>query len=161
MGAFAGLNDAQIGLISPDTWTPDWARLARPGNTDVQLDLFGVYQSNLALHPRFQAIFRERRPPTLIVWGEHDPFFTVAGARALQRDPPHAELRLLDAGHFALETLGTEITALMRDFLGRHLPGNPSGRPQWRESPWSIPRAATTPPSWPEPCTAVRRRLRR
>jgi pimeloyl-ACP methyl ester carboxylesterase len=126
----AGLNDAQIELISPDTWTLDWARLARSGNIDVQLDLFGDYQSNLALYPRFQAFFRERRPPTLIVWGEHDPFFTVAGARAYQRDLPHAELHLLDAGHFALETHGTEIAALMRGFLGRHMPGNPSGRPQ-------------------------------
>lgn len=82
----------------------------------------------LALYPRFQAFFRERRPPTLIVWGEHDPFFTVAGARTYQRDLPHAELHPLDAGHFALETHGTEIAALMRDFLGRHLPGNPSAR---------------------------------
>jgi pimeloyl-ACP methyl ester carboxylesterase len=121
----AGLADAQIELISPDTWALDWARLARPGNVDVQLDLFGDYQSNLALYPRFQAFFRERQPPTLIAWGQRDPFFTVAGARAYLRDLPQAEMHLLeDAGHFALETHGPELAALMRDFLGRHLPGH-------------------------------------
>jgi pimeloyl-ACP methyl ester carboxylesterase len=119
----AGLADAQIELLSPDTWVLDWALLSRPGNLDIQLDLFGDYQSNLALYPAFQAFFRERRPPTLIVWGERDPFFTVAGARAYRRDLPQAELHLLDAGHFALETHGQEIAALMRDFLGRHLAG--------------------------------------
>lgn len=118
----AGLTDAQIELISPDTWTLDWALLSRPGNVDVQLDLFGDYGSNLALYPRFQAFFRERRPPTLIVWGQRDPFFTVAGAQAYRRDLPQAELHLLDAGHFALETDGARISALMREFLER-LPG--------------------------------------
>jgi pimeloyl-ACP methyl ester carboxylesterase len=117
----AGLTESQIELISPDNWALDWARLSRPGNIDVQLDLFGDYQSNLALYPEFQAFFRARRPPTLIVWGERDPFFTVAGARAYLRDLPHAELNLFDAGHFALETHGPEIAAAMRGFLERHL----------------------------------------
>lgn len=120
----SGLSQAQIELLSPDTWTLDWALLARPGNVEVQLDLFGDYQSNLALYPQFQRFFREHRPPTLIVWGERDPFFTVDGAKAYRRDLPQAELHLLDAGHFALETHGPEIAALMRDFLDRHL-GNP------------------------------------
>lgn len=124
----AGLTDAQIELISPDTWALDWARLSRPGIIDVQLDLFGDYQSNLALYPRFQAFFRQRRPPTLIVWGQRDPFFTVAGARAYRRDLPQAELHLLDAGHFALETHGPEISALMRDFLDRRLRGDTTER---------------------------------
>ena len=96
------LTDSQIELISPDNWALDWARLSRPGNIDVQLDLFGDYQSNLALYPKFQAFFRERRPPTLIVWGERDPFFTVAGARAYLRDLPHAELHLFDAAQGVL-----------------------------------------------------------
>lgn len=117
----AGLSEAQIELLSPDTWTLDWSLLRRPGNIDVQLDLFGDYQSNLALYPKFQAFLRERRPPTLIVWGQRDPFFTVEGARAYQRDVPQAELHLLDAGHVALETHAPEITALMRHVLGRRV----------------------------------------
>jgi pimeloyl-ACP methyl ester carboxylesterase len=117
----AGLNPAQIELLSPELWTLDAALMSRAGNIELQLDLFGDYRSNLALYPQFQAFLRERQPPTLIAWGERDPFFTVAGARAFLRDVPSAELHLLDASHFALETKGPEIAALMRDFLGRHL----------------------------------------
>jgi pimeloyl-ACP methyl ester carboxylesterase len=116
----AGLPREQLELLSPDCWLLDWALLSRPRNIDLQLDLFGDYQSNLALYPAFQRFFRERRPPTLIAWGRHDPFFTVAGALAYRRDLPEAELHLLDGGHFALETHGGEIAALIHDFLGRH-----------------------------------------
>lgn len=119
-----GVPDAQIGLLSPDTWMLDWALLNRPGNVDLQLDLFGDYQSNVAMYPLFHAFFRDRRPPTLIAWGRNDPFFTVAGARAYRRDLPEAELHLLDASHFALETHGPQIASLMRDFLARRLPRN-------------------------------------
>ena len=117
----AGLREDQIALLSPDTWMLDRALLARPGNQDLQLDLFADYRTNVALYPAFQAFFRERRPPTLIVWGQRDPFFTLAGAQAYKRDLPDAELHLLDAGHFALETHGSEIASLVRDFLGRRL----------------------------------------
>jgi pimeloyl-ACP methyl ester carboxylesterase len=117
----AGLTEAQIELLSPDTWTLDWALLSRPRNIELQLDLFGDYQSNVALYPQFQRFLRERKPPTLVVWGERDPFFTVEGALAYRNDVPQAELHLLDAGHFALETHGLEIAALMRAFLSRHL----------------------------------------
>ena len=105
--------------FSPDTWTLDWSLLQRPGNIDVQLDLFGDYQHNVALYPRFQQMFRERQFPTLIVWGRHDVFFTLAGAEAYRRDLPKAELHLLDAGHFALETHAAEIAAAMLGFLAR------------------------------------------
>jgi pimeloyl-ACP methyl ester carboxylesterase len=117
----AGLPAELAARISPDTWNLDWGLLNRPGNIDLQLDLFGDYQSNVALYPQFQQFLREHRPPTLIAWGRHDPFFTVEGARAYLQDVPEAELHLLDAGHFALETHGPEIAALMRDFFSRHL----------------------------------------
>jgi pimeloyl-ACP methyl ester carboxylesterase len=113
----AGLSDSQVELVSPDSWMLDWSLLSRPGNIDLQLDLLGDYQTNVALYPEFQAFFRERRPPALIVWGKGDPFFTVAGAQAYRRDLPNAELHLLDAGHFALETHGAEIAAHIRRFL--------------------------------------------
>jgi pimeloyl-ACP methyl ester carboxylesterase len=117
----AGLREDQIALLSPDTWMLDRLLLARPGNQDLQLELFADYRTNVALYPTFQAFFRERRPPTLIVWGQRDPFFTLAGAQAYKRDLPDAELHLLDAGHFALETHGSEIASLIRDFLSRRL----------------------------------------
>jgi pimeloyl-ACP methyl ester carboxylesterase len=107
--------------LSPDAWTFDSALLARPGNDEIQLDLFGDYQSNVALYPRFQEYIRTRRPPLLAVWGKNDPFFLPAGAQAFKRDNPEAEIHLLDAGHFALESQGPEIAALVRDFLGRKL----------------------------------------
>ena len=100
----------------------DQALLDRPGNVEIQLDLFYDYRTNVALYPRFQAFFREHQPPTLIVWGANDTIFPAAGARAFLRDLPNAELHLLDSGHFALEDKGDEIVPLMRDFLGRHLP---------------------------------------
>jgi pimeloyl-ACP methyl ester carboxylesterase len=117
----AGVPEAQVPLFSPDTWTLDWALLSRPGNIDAQLDLFYDYRTNVALYPKFHEFFRTHRPPTLVVWGRHDPFFTVAGAEAYRRDLPDVELHYLDAGHFALETHGSEIAALIHDFLARRV----------------------------------------
>ncbi|MBA3595987.1 MAG: alpha/beta hydrolase [Methylibium sp.] len=108
--------------IDPASWVHDQALLDRPGNVEIQLDLFKDYGSNVALYPQFQAFFREYRPPTLIVWGKNDKIFPVDGAYPYLRDLPEAELHLLDTGHFALEDKGDEIAALMRDFLARKLP---------------------------------------
>jgi pimeloyl-ACP methyl ester carboxylesterase len=107
--------------LSPDAWTLDSALLNRSGNDEIQLDLFGDYQSNVALYPKFQEYFREYRTPLLAVWGRNDPFFLPAGAQAFRRDNPDAEIHLLDAGHFTLESHSAEIAALVRDFLGRKL----------------------------------------
>jgi pimeloyl-ACP methyl ester carboxylesterase len=113
----AGLSEDQIALLAPDTWTLDWALLRRPGNIEAQLDLFGDYRTNVALYPDFQAYFRRYQPPTLVVWGRRDSFFTVAGAEAYRRDLPKAEVHLLDTGHFALETHVAEISARIDRFL--------------------------------------------
>jgi len=107
--------------LSPDAWTLDAALLARPGNDEIQLDLFGDYRSNVALYPKFQEYFRTRRPPLLAVWGKNDPFVVSAGAKAFTRDIPDTEIQLLEAGHFALESQGPEIAAIIRDFLARKL----------------------------------------
>lgn len=116
-----GVPAERLALISPDTWTLDQAYLDRPGNKEIQLQLFADYKNNLDGYPAFQKYFAEHRPPTLITWGEHDEIFGADGARAYLRDLPDAELHLLDAGHFALETHGPEIAALIREFLGRVL----------------------------------------
>ena len=108
--------------VAPESYTLDSALLARPGNDEIQLDLFGDYQSNVALYPQFQKYIRTHKPPLLAVWGKNDPFFLPAGAEAFKRDNPAAEVHLLDAGHFALETRAPEIAAIIRDFLGRKLP---------------------------------------
>jgi pimeloyl-ACP methyl ester carboxylesterase len=106
-------------LVAPETYALDAALLARPGNGEIQLDLFLDYASNVALYPKFQAYFREKQPPMLAVWGKNDPFFLPAGAEAFRRDIQEAEIRFYDTGHFALETHVQEIGAAIRDFLGR------------------------------------------
>jgi pimeloyl-ACP methyl ester carboxylesterase len=108
--------------VDPAAWSHDQSRLDRPGNTDIQLDLFYDYRTNVELYPQFQRYFRERKPPTLIVWGKNDVIFPTPGALAYLKDLPDAELHLLDTGHFALEDKGEEIAALMKDFLKRALP---------------------------------------
>ncbi len=95
-------------------------RLDRPGNQEIQLDLFYSYGSNPPLYPEWQEYLRTWQPPTLIVWGKNDPIFPAAGAHPYVNDLSDAELHLLDTGHFALEEDGTVIATLMRDFLARH-----------------------------------------
>lgn len=105
--------------IAPESYTLDQALLDRPGNDDIQLDLFGDYQSNVAMYPAFQDYFRTHRPPLLAVWGENDPFFLPPGAEAFRRDNPNAEVQFYPTGHFALETHGDEIGAAILEFLNR------------------------------------------
>ena len=112
---------ADVARLAPEAYTLDSALLARPGNDEIQLDLFLDYKSNVALYPAFQAYLRTHRPPTLAVWGRNDPFFLPAGAEAFKRDVPAAEVHFLDTGHFALETHAAEIANIIRGFLGRAL----------------------------------------
>jgi len=108
-------------LLAPETYELDSALLARPGNDEIQLDLFLDYASNVALYPKFQKYFRTKQPPLLAVWGKNDPFFLPPGAEAFKRDNPSAEVRFYDTGHFALETHHQEIAEAIRDFLDRKL----------------------------------------
>ncbi len=116
-----GVADAT--LVAPEGWALDAALLARPGNEEIQLDLFLDYRSNVALYPSFQAYLRTRRPPLLAVWGRKDPFFLPEGAEAFRRDQPDVEIHLYETGHFALETHAAEIAGAIRDFLDRAHPG--------------------------------------
>jgi len=104
-------------MIKPEGYTLDAALLARPGNVDIQLDLFLDYASNVKHYPRWQQYFREAKPPLLAVWGKFDPFFIPAGAEAFKKDIPNAAVKFLPTGHFALETHLEEIVATMRSFL--------------------------------------------
>jgi pimeloyl-ACP methyl ester carboxylesterase len=105
--------------VSPDGYSLDDYYMNRPGAHDIQLDLFGDYQSNVALYPAFQAYFRTYQPPFLAVWGKHDPFFLPPGAEAFKRDLPNADVRFFDTGHFALETHAADIAAAISEFLLR------------------------------------------
>jgi pimeloyl-ACP methyl ester carboxylesterase len=114
-------------LVAPEAYQLDSALLARPGNEEIQLDLFGDYASNVALYPKFQEYFRTSRPPLLAVWGKNDPFFLPAGAQAFRRDIPNAEVQFLDTGHFAIETHVAEIASAMKKFLNARDFGHATG----------------------------------
>lgn len=115
---------ADVSRIAPDNWVHDQALLDRPGNAEIQMDMFYDYRTNLPLYPAVQAYFRERQPPTLIVWGKNDKIFPADGAHPYKRDLPEVEFHLIDTGHFALEDKADEIVPLIRDFLGRKLARN-------------------------------------
>lgn len=103
--------------VPPESYTLDAALLERPGNKDIQLDLFLDYATNVKLYPKFQEYFRKSKPPLLAIWGKNDPFFIPAGAEAFRKDLPAAQVQFLDTGHFAIETHVFEIAAAMREFL--------------------------------------------
>ena len=108
-------------LIKPEGYTLDAALLGRPGNVDIQLDLFLDYANNVKLYPAFQEYFRRYKPPMLAIWGKNDPYFIPPGAEAFRRDNPHATIQFLATGHFALETHVEEVAASMREFLTKAL----------------------------------------
>lgn len=112
-----GVSD--VSRVAPDNWVHDQALLDRPGNADIQLDLFYDYRTNLPLYPAVQAWLREYEPPTLIVWGKNDFIFPADGALPYKRDLPDVELHLLDTGHFVLEDQLDTVVPLIRDFLER------------------------------------------
>jgi pimeloyl-ACP methyl ester carboxylesterase len=114
---------------NPDTWTDEIAHLSKPGQREIQAALLYDYRTNVAAYPVWQAWLRQHQPPTLVAWGANDPSFIAAGATAFRADLPNAEIRLLDAGHFALDEKNDEIAALILTFMAKHLPtGAPARR---------------------------------
>jgi pimeloyl-ACP methyl ester carboxylesterase len=114
-----GVSD--VTRVAPDNWVHDQALLDRPGNAEIQMDLFYDYRTNLPLYPQVQAWLRKHQPPTLIVWGKNDKIFPPDGAYPYKRDLPKVEFHLIDTGHFALEDKADEMVPLIRDFLNRKL----------------------------------------
>ncbi len=60
---------------------------------------------------------RERPPRLLVVWGKYDPSFDISETEAYRRDVPNAQVHVIDAGHFALDTREDEIEALVGQFM--------------------------------------------
>jgi pimeloyl-ACP methyl ester carboxylesterase len=108
--------------VSPDGYSLDNYYLGREGAHEVQLDLFGDYQSNVALYPKFQEYFRTHKPKFLAVWGKNDPFFLPPGGEAFKRDNPNARVEFFETGHFALETHVEEIAGSIRNFFAQESP---------------------------------------
>ena len=110
-----GVSDPES--VPPESYTLDAALLERPGNKDIQLDLFLDYATNVKLYPAFQDYFRKAQPPLLAIWGKNDPFFVPVGAEAFRKDIPNVQVEFLDTGHFAIETHVIEIASAMKKFL--------------------------------------------
>jgi len=109
--------DPDIEAYNPDLWMDEYAYLNRPGQDQIQSDLIFDYQNNIAAYPKWQSWLRAHQPPTLVVWGKYDPAFTVAGAQAFRKDLPNADIHILDAGHFAMDTKVDEVANLTKAFL--------------------------------------------
>jgi len=103
--------------INPDNWIHDQLLLDRPGNNEIQLQLFYDYKSNLPLYPHWQEYFRKYQPPTLVVWGKNDMIFPKEGAIPYQQDLKNIQIHLLNTGHFALEEESELIAELISRFL--------------------------------------------
>jgi len=118
--SFEGIKFQYVhGVPNAEAVKPEYALVNRPGNTDIQLDLFLDYANNVKLYPKFQEYFRESKPPLLAIWGKNDPFFIPPGAEAYKRDIPNATVQFLNTGHFALETHVSEVAAAVRELLAK------------------------------------------
>jgi len=115
-------SNPQPETLDPDRWTDEFAFLSRPGQDDIQVDLFYDYRTNVASYPAWSAWLRQQQPKTLVVWGKYDPSFQVAEAEAYRRDVPQTEVHVLEGGHFALYDLPDRIAGLVETFLKRALP---------------------------------------
>ncbi|MDR6955607.1 pimeloyl-ACP methyl ester carboxylesterase [Ancylobacter sp. 3268] len=121
-------SDPRIELYDPDLWTDEFAFLSRPGQADIQIELFYDYRSNVAAYSSWQDWLRRTQPRLLVIWGKYDPSFDISEPDSYQHDVPGAEVHILDAGHFALDTAPDEVAEIVRGFLGDVPAGIPAGR---------------------------------
>jgi pimeloyl-ACP methyl ester carboxylesterase len=112
-------SDPNIERYAPDLWTDEFSFLSQPGQVDIQSDLFYDYRTNVDSYPKWQAWMSERQPRLLVIWGKYDPSFDLSESEAYRRDVPNAEVHVLDAGHFALDTKADEIAEFVGQFMGR------------------------------------------
>jgi pimeloyl-ACP methyl ester carboxylesterase len=110
-------DDSNVELYDPDLWTDEYSFLNSPGQAQIQSDLFYDYRTNVDAYPKWQAWMQKTQPKLLVVWGKHDLSFDPGEPERYRKDVPNAEVHVLDAGHFALDTKADEIAALVREFM--------------------------------------------
>jgi len=110
-------DDPDIERYDPDLWTDEFAFLSKPGQADIQSDLFYDYRTNVEAYPKWQAWMREKQPRLLVLWGKYELSFDPSEPEAYRRDVPNAEVHIVDGGHFALDTAADEIAALVQNFV--------------------------------------------
>ena len=123
-------DDPNVELYDPDLWSDEYAFLNSPGQAQIQSDLFYDYRTNVEAYPKWQAWMQKTRPPLLVIWGKHDLSFDPGEPERYRKDVPDAEVHVLDAGHFALDTKADEIATIVHKFLSAHITGTqpPAGR---------------------------------
>lgn len=110
-------NDPDSERHDPDLWTDEFYFLSRPGQAEIQSDLFYDYRTNVDSYPKWQAWMRERQPRLLVVWGKYETSFDPSEPESYRKDVPNAEVHIVDGGHFALDTAADEIAALVSAFM--------------------------------------------
>jgi pimeloyl-ACP methyl ester carboxylesterase len=110
-------DDPNTELYDPDLWADEYAFLSAPGQAQIQSDLFYDYRTNIDGYPKWQAWMKEKQPRLLVIWGRHDLSFDPGEPERYRKDVPKAEVHILDAGHFALDTKADEIAAFVREFM--------------------------------------------
>jgi pimeloyl-ACP methyl ester carboxylesterase len=111
-------NDPNVERYDPDLWTDEFYFLNQPGQAEIQSDLFYDYRTNVDAYPKWQAWMREKQPPLLVIWGKYELSFDPGEPERYREDVPHAEVHIVDGGHFALDTAADEIAALVQGFIG-------------------------------------------
>ena len=112
-------NDPAVDRYDPDLWTDEFAFLDQPGQADIQSDLFYDYRTNVTAYPTWQAWMKNHQPRLLVIWGKFDQSFDISEPEAYRSDVPTAEVHLLEAGHFALDTRANEVAELVAGFVRR------------------------------------------
>jgi pimeloyl-ACP methyl ester carboxylesterase len=105
--------------MTPDVWEEDWRVMNLPGRMDTQLALIKDYGQYVARFDAIAAYLARRQPPSLMVWGRHDPFFDLDEVMSWMRALPRMEAHVLDAGHKLLETHGAVAAPLILAFIER------------------------------------------
>src|SRR5271154_4221562 len=110
-------DDPNIELYDPDLWTDEYAFLNSPGQAQIQSDLFYDYRTNVDAYPKWQAWMQKTQPKILVIWGKHDLSFDPGEPERYRKDVPNAQVHVLEAGHFAMDTKADEIAARVREFM--------------------------------------------
>lgn len=111
-----GLPDELLDTVSPELWIVDWDGMKKPGNLEMQFELNCDYKNHMKMFPAFKEYFRKHQPPALIIWGKYDVFFSDE-SHCYKEDIPDAQIKIVNGGHWALETNFDEVTGLIDDFM--------------------------------------------
>jgi pimeloyl-ACP methyl ester carboxylesterase len=109
--------DPNSSRYNPDLWTDEFYFLSQPGQSDIQVELFYDYRTNVENYPKWQAWMRQNKPPLLVIWGRYELSFDPSEPESYRSDVPYAEVHVVDGGHFALDTAADAVAEYVRGFV--------------------------------------------